>query len=307
METLANKYRPQTFEDVVGQNITTTILKNMLDSGTITHSMLFVGPAGCGKTTCARIVASQIDGEIIEVDSASHNGVTEIKEIIEKSRTHSLIHKYKVFILDEAHTITPAAWSSLLIPLEEKLSTSIFIFCTTDPKKIPDTILSRVLLFNFLRLSEETIFNRLIEICQKENIEYDTESLSIITSKSSGNLRDALSKLDKCLMYGKLSKETTEEILNTVSRENIKKFFESMKEDKKHSACIFIRSLDSRGFDLYQFLQDSLTYLLNESLSTNNNYLNDIEWVLDVLKELKYMITQPYNVRDFICARILVR
>ena len=304
METLANKYRPKKFEDVVGQNATTTILRNMLNTG-VTKHMLFVGPAGCGKTTCARIFASQIDGEIIEIDSASHNGVAEVKEIIEKSRTHSLIHEYKVFIFDEAHTLSPAAWSSLLIPLEENLSTSIFIFCTTDPKKIPDTILSRVLLFNFLRLSEQTIYNRLIKICKDENITVESDALKIITNRSNGNLRDALSKLDKCLMFSNVTKENVEQILNTVSEDSIHKFFE-LRKSNKLDACMFIRNLDSCGFDLYQFMQDCVACLIKDTLNKNVDNVIDIDWLLDVLKELKYMVTTPYNVRDFICARIMV-
>ena len=154
---LAQKYRPQSFDEVIGQDVTVRILQNQIKDKNYSHSMLFTGNAGCGKTTCARIFANQIDGEIHELDCASHNGVADIKEIIDKARVKSLVHEYKVFILDECHTLSSAAWPALLITLEENLPHTIFIFCTTDVQKIPSTIISRVQRFNFLPISETLI------------------------------------------------------------------------------------------------------------------------------------------------------
>ena len=141
---LANKYRPTSFDDVLGQDVTVKILQNQIKDNNYSHAMLFTGNAGCGKTTCARIFANMIDGEIHELDCASHNGIADIKEIINKARIKSLIHEYKVFILDECHTLSSAAWPALLITLEENLPNTIFILCTTDSQKVPNTIISRV-------------------------------------------------------------------------------------------------------------------------------------------------------------------
>src|SRR5574344_561450 len=193
---LANKYRPTSFDDVLGQDVTVKILQNQIKDNNYSHAMLFTGNAGCGKTTCARIFANMIDGEIHELDCASHNGIADIKEIINKARIKSLIHEYKVFILDECHTLSSAAWPALLITLEENLPNTIFILCTTDSQKVPNTIISRVQRFNFMPIGDNLIHQRIAEVCNKENLQIKDDAISIITKSANGSLRQSLTNLD---------------------------------------------------------------------------------------------------------------
>lgn len=172
MESLAIKYRPKKWEDVVEQSSTTVILQNQLSTGNIQNAYLFCGGAGTGKTTCARIFANEINhgaGIPIELDAASNNSVDDIRGIIAQSKTASLDSEYKVFILDEVHALSNSAWQAMLKVLEEPPKKSIFIMCTTDPQKIPKTILSRVQRFNFQRISQKGIVNRLKYILDEEN------------------------------------------------------------------------------------------------------------------------------------------
>lgn len=168
---LAVKYRPQSFDDVTEQNSTKIILTQQLKSNEIQHAYLFVGGAGTGKTTCARIFAHEINehkGQPIELDAASHSGVDDVREIIQQAKLKSLDSEYKVFIVDECHSLSNTAWQAFLKLLEEPPAWSIFIFCTTDKQKIPKTILSRVQEFNFQRISQKAIVNRLEYILQQE-------------------------------------------------------------------------------------------------------------------------------------------
>ena len=164
MQSLAIKYRPKTWSDVVEQSATKLILEQQLKQNEIQNAYLFCGGAGTGKTTCARIFASEINkgtGNPIELDAASNNSVDDIRGIIQQSRTASLDSEYKVFILDEVHALSNSAWQAMLKVLEEPPKKSIFIMCTTDPQKIPKTILSRVQRYDFQRISQQGIVNRL--------------------------------------------------------------------------------------------------------------------------------------------------
>lgn len=175
MQSLAVKYRPKTFDDVVEQSSIKVILEQQLSTGTFKHAYLFCGGAGTGKTTCARIFANEINknsGNPIEIDAASNNGVDDVREIIQQAKTKSLDSEYKVFIIDECHSLSNTAWQAMLKLIEEPPAKSIFIFCTTDPQKIPKTILSRVQRYDFNRISQEGIVKRLKHIIDKENEEY---------------------------------------------------------------------------------------------------------------------------------------
>lgn len=169
---LAIKYRPAKFDEVVEQSATKVILKQQLESGEVKNAYLFCGSAGCGKTTCARIFANEINkgkGSPIELDAASNNSVDDVREIIQQAKTTSLDSEYKVFIMDEVHALSGQAWQAMLKVLEEPPIKSIFIMCTTNPEKIPKTILSRVQRFDFQRLSNKGIYDRLVDIINKEN------------------------------------------------------------------------------------------------------------------------------------------
>ena len=171
-QSLAVKYRPTTFSDVVEQGSIKVILENQLKDNSIKHAYLFCGGAGTGKTTCARIFANEINnhkGTPIEIDGASNNSVESVRTIIQQSRQQSLDSTYKIYIIDECHSLSNSAWQAMLKLLEEPPATAIFIFCTTDPQKIPNTILSRVQRYDFQRISQKGIVDRLREILEQEN------------------------------------------------------------------------------------------------------------------------------------------
>jgi len=171
-QALAIKYRPTQFSDIVEQDAIKAILINQIDTGTVKHGYLFCGPAGDGKTTTARIFANEINkgqGSPIELDAASNNSVEDIRRITEQAQTQSLDSEYKVFILDEVHSLSNQAWQAFLKTLEEPPAKAIFIMCTTNPERIPNTILSRVQRYNFQKISTEGIFERLKYIIEQEN------------------------------------------------------------------------------------------------------------------------------------------
>lgn len=294
--TLANKYRPKDFSDVTDQEVCTKVLSKQIENNSYSHAILFAGNAGCGKTTCARIFANKIDGEIIELDCASHNGVAEIKDIVEKARTKPLLHEYKVIILDECHTLTPQAWASLLITLEENLPNAIFIFCTTDTQKIPDTIISRVQRFNFLPISDTGMTSRLKTVCKNENIDIDNEALTYIVKSAKGNLRQALTNLDKCLLYGDLHSDAVCKVLNIVSLDVMKELYDKFNSKSREDIIRLIESVYNNGYNLHQFVRQFLDYCVTQ---TN---MNLIERLLTILQDIRYD-DSPKNI---IIARLII-
>lgn len=264
--SLAVKYRPQTFDDMTEQKSIKDILENQIKTKTFQHGYLFTGPAGTGKTTSARIFASMINdgkGTPIEVDAASNSGVDNIRQIIEDAKKHPLDAEYKIYIVDECHSLSNGAWQALLKTLEEPPKFTIFILCTTDPQKIPDTILSRVQRYQFQKISDAGIAYRLAHICQEEGIYTYGECLSYIAKIANGGMRDAITLLDKCSSL--CDELTLENVLNIIGTENYGTFFDFLDDlVAKKSKCIhIIDDAYRQGKDVKQLMKEFAKFLLD--------------------------------------------
>ena len=222
----ARKYRPVNFEDVVGQHTITSTLKNAISNKKLAQALLFTGPRGVGKTSCARIVAREINNfkinddnsyNIFELDAASNNGVEGIRNLIDQTRIPPQTGKYKVYIIDEVHMLSSGAFNAFLKTLEEPPSHCIFILATTEKHKIIPTILSRCQIYNFKRITIEDIVSHLKKICKIEKIQYEDEALKLIASKCDGAMRDALQLFDKVVGINKnISSQMVVENLNSI-------------------------------------------------------------------------------------------
>ena len=202
--SLATKYRPKTFEECLGQASTIKILKRQLELKQYSNCYLFAGPSGIGKTTSARIFANLINegkGNPIEIDAASNNGVDNVREIVASANERSIDSDYKVFIIDEAHSISTQGWQAFLKCIEEPPKYTIFMFCTTNPEKIPATINNRVMRFSLSKVATDAIRQRLEFICQQEGFTNYTEACDYIAKLSLGGVRDAIATLEKCANY----------------------------------------------------------------------------------------------------------
>lgn len=269
-QTLAIKYRPKKWSDVTEQDSVKTILQNQLETNTTKNAYLFVGGAGTGKTTSARIFANEINkgmGNPIELDAASNNGVDDVRGIIQQAQTKSLDSEYKIFIIDECHAISSAGWQAFLKLIEEPPAKSIFIFCTTNPEKIPKTILSRVQRYDFKRISQKGIINRLTKICDKEAIDMvgsvDDDAISYIARIADGGMRDAITLLDKCLAYStELTTENVVKALGFVDYDMMFQFTNTLIADDTPAAMNIIEEINNAGKDLKQFIHAYCSFLL---------------------------------------------
>ena len=268
MEALATKYRPRTFKEVVCQDNIKKVLTNQLDTGEVKQAYLFSGSAGTGKTTSARIFANEVNegkGKPIEIDGASNNGVDNIRNIIDDCRMKSLDSKYKVYIIDEVHMLSIGAFNALLKVLEEPPKGVIFILCTTDPHKIPATILSRVQRFQFKRIPQNEVVKRLQYVLQQEGkITYDMEALQYIAKLADGGMRDALMKLDTVLGY--TTDITMEAVLDCLGITNYDYLFKIVSSIIKQDATTPMQLIDDlykQGKDLKLFVKDLSKFILD--------------------------------------------
>lgn len=275
-KSLAVVYRPRSFSEVCEQQEIITILENQIRTKTFGGSFLFVGPAGCGKTTTARILANEINegkGTPIEIDGASNNGVDNVRDIINRSLKKSFDSEYKVFIVDECHMITVAGWNAFLKTLEEPPAKTIFIFCTTDPQKIPATIISRVPRFDFQRISFEGIVNRLKYVIEKENenqdskfdkITYEDGAIQYIAKTADGAMRDSLTMLDKCLsLNNNLTLENVVKSLNSVNYDIMFDIVNNILDYKESEVIATVESLYKEGVDLKLFIKQLTLFVLD--------------------------------------------
>ena len=287
VKSLAVKYRPKTFDDVSEQSAVKTILTQQLVNKETKNAYLFCGGAGTGKTTCARIFAQEINehmGNPIEMDAASNNSVDDVREIIQQAKTKSLDSEYKVFIIDECHALSNTAWQAMLKLIEEPPAKSIFIFCTTDPQKIPKTILSRVQRYDFQRISQQGIANRLTEIIKRENdticdehgndfcpgeweqfgIEVSDDAIDYIAKIADGGMRDAITLLDKCLAFKNiLTLEDVVAALGTTDYDTLFRLTEAMLNKAVDEVVRIIEEIHMSGKDLKQFVKTYIAFILD--------------------------------------------
>lgn len=293
MQSLAVKYRPTTFKDVVEQDEIKTILSNQIINKDIRNAYLFVGSAGTGKTTCARIFANEINenkGNPIEIDGASNNGVDNVREIIEQAQAKSLDSEYKIFIIDECQMLTIQAWNAMLKLIEEPPLKTIFIFCTTNPEKIPKTILSRVQRFDFKRISQEGIVVRLKEILYDEGYKYVSDELiEYIANLANGGMRDAITLLDKCLSMGELTVDNVMKTLGLAYYNELQDIIEGLVSFNDNLIISTIEKIYTNGVDLKQFIEQLIEYILNYSkwkITGSLQYCNVPNYVVEMFNEI---------------------
>ncbi len=310
----ALKYRPRKFEEVVGQQAVTNTLKNAIAKDHLAKALLFTGPRGVGKTTCARILAREInisDGlseaedfafNIFELDAASNNSVDDIRTLIEQVRIPPQTGKYKVYIIDEVHMLSTQAFNAFLKTLEEPPEHAVFILATTEKHKIIPTILSRCQIYDFRRISAIDIKDHLKEIVAKEGLEAEEDALFLIAQKADGALRDALSMFDKVVSYsdGKITRKIVSESMSILDYDAYFDMVDIMLKNDVPKILNHFNSLMKKGFDAHQFLA-GLNAHLRDLLVSKDPKTVDLLEVSDSIKN-RYKkqavdIEMPYLVR----------
>lgn len=325
---LYRKFRPDTFEDVKGQDHIVTTMKNQIKAQRIGHAYLFCGTRGTGKTTVAKILAKTVNCEhpvdgnpcntcamcqaiqaqssmnVIEIDAASNNGVDNIREIVEEVKYSPTEGKYKVYIIDEVHMLSAGAFNALLKTLEEPPSYVIFILATTEVHKIPITILSRCQRYDFRRITVDEIAKRLKELTDKEAIEAEEKALRYVARAADGSLRDALSLLDQCIAFYLGQTLTYDNVLEALGTVDIEVFARLLRYIRKGSVtdCIeLLEELIVQGRELTQFTIDFTWYLRNLLLAKTSE---DMEDILEMSSDQLLLLKQEANSCD---AELLIR
>lgn len=334
MKSLPVLYRPTTFDEVVGQDSVIKILKKQIETGNTKNVYLFAGVSGSGKTTCARIFAKTVNngvGDPIEIDAASNSGVDNVRNIIRDAQEKSIEGKYKIFIIDEAQSITSTAWQAFLKCIEEPPTLTIFIFCTTDPQKIPETILNRVQRFNFNRIPTNLIKERLEYVCKTEGFTNYKESIEYISRLANGCMREALTLLDK--VADNSTNFNITDTLNILSVTDYRIYFSLVNDMLDGNAAGILTSLDNlydKGTDLKIFADQFLKFVIDVAkyilfnttkvTSIPESFENDIKniinfenpinyynYVMDKLLELKNMLKVDVDVKstvEVVCLQI---
>jgi DNA polymerase-3 subunit gamma/tau len=300
----ARKYRPMSFDTVVGQSALTTTLKNAVKSGKLAHAYLFCGPRGVGKTTCARIFAKAIncqnptsDGEacnecescqsfneqrslnIFELDAASNNSVEHIKTLMEQTRIPPQVGKYKVFIIDEVHMLSTAAFNAFLKTLEEPPAHVIFILATTEKHKILPTILSRCQIYDFERMTVQNTVDHLKHVAEKEGIQYEEEALAVIAEKADGGMRDALSIFDQAASFcqGNITYQKVIEDLNVLDSEYYFRIVDLAIINKVSEIMVLLNDVVNKGFDGGLLIQGLAKHVRNVMMAKDPQTLPLLE------------------------------
>ena len=300
----ARKYRPMTFDTVVGQHALTTTLKNAVKSGKLAHAYLFCGPRGVGKTTCARIFAKAIncmnptaEGEacnecesckafneqrslnIFELDAASNNSVENIKALMEQTRIPPQVGRYKVFIIDEVHMLSSAAFNAFLKTLEEPPAHVVFILATTEKHKILPTILSRCQIYDFERMTVENTIAHLKMVAEKEGISYEESALALIAEKADGGMRDALSIFDQAASFcqGNITYDQVLEDLNELDADNYFRMVDLAMENKVSDLMLLLNSIIEKGFDGGNVVTGLASHIRNVLMAKDESTLKLLE------------------------------
>jgi len=321
----ARKWRPQKFEDVVGQEHITQTLKNSIKSGKIAHAFIFSGPRGIGKTSTARILAKTLNCpnqkdynpcnqcevcvsitngsniDVIEIDGASNRRIDEIRTLRESVQYAPSTVKYKVYIIDEVHMLTTESFNALLKVLEEPPPHIIFIFATTDIHKVPATILSRCQRYEFRRLTTEEIKNHLIKIAQYEGIEYDEDALRFIARRADGAMRDAQSLFDQIVVYsnGKVVLSEVKDILNIIDVDLYFRVSDAIKNRDIEEAFRIVNQIYFNGWDLNTFVNDLIEHfrnLLTVAVTNSTDLIDESE----ITKDRYKTSAKDFSVRDLL-------
>lgn len=302
-QALYRVWRPQRFDDLVGQQVVTQTLKNAIITNQISHAYLFAGPRGTGKTSAAKIFAKAVNchhskggepcnkceickaitngqlNDVIEIDAASNNGVEEIRDIRDKAKYAPTQADYKVYIIDEVHMLSTGAFNALLKTLEEPPANVIFILATTEPHKIPLTIISRVQRFDFRRISAEDAFGRMKYILDQKQVTYDEKALWVIANAAEGGMRDALSILDQVLSFSDNEVKLDDALLVTgsVTKQLLKKYFLEVCQHEGATALDTMKDILSGGKDGQRFIEDLISFIRDVLLYQESPSLINIE------------------------------
>lgn len=312
----ALKYRPITFENVIGQNSITKTLENAIKQNQLPQALLFCGPRGVGKTTCARILAKKINANetenksddfsynIFELDAASNNGVDDIRNLIDQVRIPPQTGKYKVYIIDEVHMLSGQAFNAFLKTLEEPPSYAIFILATTEKHKVIPTILSRCQIYDFKKISTNDIQEYLEKIAKSEKINYEDEAIFLIAKKSDGALRDALSIFDRLVNYteGNITKKLAYENLNVLDFEIYFKAYEHIINNDITNILLLLNLVIEKGFDAQHFIDGFSSHLRDLMVSKNSQTHVLLEQNSSISK--KYIEQSKIKDLDFILRAI---